>query len=178
MIAKGYQALEIHSRTTKHQQNVAGKLPKCQLELQPQVLKLSTSSNANTSSVASSPSNSKNEVGIPVFCCNDGTSKSEILWMLKVVVSNYNLRSCDDMNLLFAEMFPNDPEIKSMTLKIRQKLDIYLQKYAARTSIECYQWILRNLQHTTLFCLMKHAMLQIEKNYRYRPATGQKIRMR
>ena len=113
-VTKGYQAVENHSQTKKHKDNVSVKLPKSQLEIQVPAL--------NTHTVNESPSASKapqNQIDVQplqLFCRNDATSKAEILWILKVATSNYSLRSCDEIPLLFKEMFRNSQETESMTL--------------------------------------------------------------
>jgi hypothetical protein len=114
-VVKGYQAVENHSRSKKHNDNVSAKLPKSQLEIKVPTL----NSHSQTTNEAS-PLAPQNEVDVrpslELYCRNDATSRAEILWILKVATSNYSLRSCDNIPQLFNEMFRNSLETKSMTL--------------------------------------------------------------
>ena len=45
-----------------------------------------------------------------------GSSKAEIIWTLKSVVSGYSVRNNDDIKATFAAMFPDSNIAKMMTL--------------------------------------------------------------
>ena len=53
---------------------------------------------------------------LQLYCCNETTSKAEILWILKVDTHNYSLPLCDDIPQLFKEMFRNSQETESTAL--------------------------------------------------------------
>ena len=93
----------------------------------------SNSSTTVSSSASSSTTPSSNNVGlVDSMIINTSTVHAEIRWALKVVLSKFSRRSCDDIAELFATMFPDSCIAKSMSCaitKIRYMITFGLSPY-------------------------------------------------
>ena len=108
----GESSLKSHLKSKKHSEKEPCK--SSQTFFQPAEKKVENSgktSNTNdqTSTSKESQSSSKSQKSITSFIERDALITAEIRWVLKVVLSNYSQRSCDDIATLFKSLFPGHP---------------------------------------------------------------------
>lgn len=103
-IAWGFEAIEQHVSTQKHKEQCKVKLTASQLHM--------TSLRPNEKPIEEQPSTSKPENSqrscVQLYSVKDGATRAEILWAMKMVVSDFPIEpSCDSIKELFSAMFPN-----------------------------------------------------------------------
>lgn len=155
-VTRGYQAVEAHMKTGKHKKNLSAKLSESQQQIQVvpgkelvSLPSVSSASGVSTLNVRADVSTSQQYAGgafsLELVCRRDATTRAEILWVLKVVMSNYSFRSCDDTTLLFKSMFPSSVDIlHTMTLNrtkasyyATQAIGPYFYRLLTKDVVEC-----------------------------------------
>lgn len=90
---KGFQAIEQHASTVKHQQQCRTKLAPTQLRLRG----VSTDGEVNR----------PERQGVQIYNVNNSRISAELIWAMKCIASNYSAASCDGIGDVFKSMFPN-----------------------------------------------------------------------
>ncbi|XP_048511379.1 uncharacterized protein LOC125500995 [Athalia rosae] len=127
---KGFQALLQHCATAKHTANARTKLDVHQLHL------TKKPSNLVGQTLQASETDTPNQ--IELFSSKSAATKAEILWCLKIVVSDWSAASSQGIPDLFKEMFPNSVPI-AFTLspaKLRYVITVALGPYFRETILE------------------------------------------
>ncbi|CAI6370083.1 unnamed protein product [Macrosiphum euphorbiae] len=86
---KGFQALNQHSNSSKHKEHSKTKLALNQLRL----------STANTSD--DQPLEATVKSTLKLFNPNDCAKRAELIWVMKMVTSNFSASSCTDIASIF-----------------------------------------------------------------------------
>lgn len=115
--SSGRSALTDHAKGKKHQQA----LLKVQNFFKPRTSKVEKSATLTPSSSLSLPLLSSSQVAkeqhtIDAHLEHSSTTRAEIIWTLKSVMSGFSTRSSDDMSQTLCAMYPNVDEIKSFQM--------------------------------------------------------------
>jgi len=91
---KGFQALIQHTNSGKHKERSKTKLALNQLHL-----------------TIATPSDNRPPEFVKLFNPNDCAKRAELIWVMKMVTSNFSASSCTDIASVFNSMFPESVPI-------------------------------------------------------------------
>ncbi|KAJ6639772.1 hypothetical protein Bhyg_12519, partial [Pseudolycoriella hygida] len=109
---KGFQAITQHLESVKNKKNMKSRHSQLQLSADYEAVGTNPSVQNDTIEIVKD----KQTTSLRITDERDETTKAEIIWTMKNVKSNYSGKSCDDLNLTFEKMFPNEPSCKEFTL--------------------------------------------------------------
>ncbi|KAJ6643983.1 hypothetical protein Bhyg_08948 [Pseudolycoriella hygida] len=109
---KGFQAITQHLESVRHKKNMKSRHSQLQLSADYEAVVTNPSVQNDTIEIVKD----KQTTSLRITDERDETTKAEIIWTMKNVKSNYSGKSCDDLNLTFQKMFPNEPSCKEFTL--------------------------------------------------------------